>query len=162
MRLSNSFGFALFLLLLREKHRVFLLICLFLLITKVFLKFKRILFGKNIRLCAFKCPEGSMGPFNGFSLFHYNHVTLLTHCLAPMGGKTPWPLLVKFHMRMCKRYQETSTSHNKQNKIRKLPYFHKKLTLSLIHCLSLMHASKGILNLPTSSLHLCLPFQQNH
>ena len=26
--------------------------------------------------------------------------------------------------------------------------------------LSLMHASKGILNLPTSSLHLCSPFQQ--
>ena len=25
----------------------------------------------------------------------------------------------------------------------------------------LMHASKGILNLPTSSLHLCSPFQQN-
>ena len=25
-----------------------------------------------------------------------------------------------------------------------------------------MHASKGILNLPTSSLHLCSPFQQNH
>ena len=46
--------FALFLLLLREKHQVFLLICLFLLITKVFIKFKRILFGKNIRLCAFK------------------------------------------------------------------------------------------------------------
>ena len=54
MRLSTSFGFALFLLLLPEKHRVFLLICLFLLITKVFIKFKRILFGKNIRLCAFK------------------------------------------------------------------------------------------------------------
>ena len=49
MRLSNSFGFTLFLILLREKHEVFLLICLFLLITKVFLKFKRILFGKNIR-----------------------------------------------------------------------------------------------------------------
>ena len=57
MRLSNSFGFALFLLLLREKHRVFLLICLFLLITKVFIKFKRILFGKNIRLCAFKSKD---------------------------------------------------------------------------------------------------------
>ena len=54
MRLSNSFGFALFLLLLREKHGVFLLICLFLLITKVFIKFKRILFGKHIRLCSFK------------------------------------------------------------------------------------------------------------
>ena len=54
MRLSNSFGFTLFLLLLREKHEVFLLICLFLLITKVFLKFKRILFGKNIRWCTFK------------------------------------------------------------------------------------------------------------
>ena len=27
--------------------------------------------------------------------------------------------------------------------------------------LSLMHASKAILNLPTSSLHLCSPFQQN-
>ena len=53
MRLSNSFGFTLFLLLLREKHEVFLLICLFLLITKVFLKFKRILFGKNIRWCTF-------------------------------------------------------------------------------------------------------------
>ena len=26
---------------------------------------------------------------------------------------------------------------------------------------SLMHASKGILNLPTSILHLCSPFQQN-
>ena len=26
---------------------------------------------------------------------------------------------------------------------------------------SLMHTSKGILNLPTSSLHLCSPFQQN-
>ena len=25
----------------------------------------------------------------------------------------------------------------------------------------LMHASKAILNLPTSSLHLCSPFQQN-
>ena len=25
-----------------------------------------------------------------------------------------------------------------------------------------MHASKAILNLPTSSLHLCSPFQQNH
>ena len=37
MRLSNSFGFALFLLLLREKHGVFLLICLFLLITKYLL-----------------------------------------------------------------------------------------------------------------------------
>ena len=47
MRLSNSFGFTLFLLLLREKHEVFLLICLFLLITKVFLKFKRILFEKK-------------------------------------------------------------------------------------------------------------------
>ena len=56
MRLSNSFGFTLFLLLLREKHEVFLLICLFLLITKVFLKFKRILFGKNIRWCTFKSP----------------------------------------------------------------------------------------------------------
>ena len=54
MRLSNSFGFTLFLLLLREKHEVFLLICLFLLITKVFLKSKRILFGKNIRWCTFK------------------------------------------------------------------------------------------------------------
>ena len=49
MRLSNSFGFALFLLLLCEKHGVFLLICLFLLITKVFIKFKRILFDKHIR-----------------------------------------------------------------------------------------------------------------
>ena len=49
-----QFGFALFLLLLREKHGVFLLICLFLLITKVFIKFKRILFDKNIRLCTFK------------------------------------------------------------------------------------------------------------
>ena len=29
-----------------------------------------------------------------------------------------------------------------------------------IHC-TLMHASKGILNLHTSSLHLCSPFQQN-
>ena len=28
--------------------------------------------------------------------------------------------------------------------------------------INLMHASKGILNLPTSSLHLCSPFQQNH
>ena len=27
--------------------------------------------------------------------------------------------------------------------------------------LTLMHASKAILNLPTSSLHLCSPFQQN-
>ena len=54
MRLSNSFGFALFLLLLREKHGVVLLICLFLLITKVFIKFKRMLFGKHIRLCSFK------------------------------------------------------------------------------------------------------------
>ena len=53
MRLSNSFGFALFLLLLREKHGVFLLICLFLHITKVCIKFKRILFGKHIRLCSF-------------------------------------------------------------------------------------------------------------
>ena len=26
---------------------------------------------------------------------------------------------------------------------------------------TLMHASKGILNLPTSSFHLCSPFQQN-
>ena len=26
---------------------------------------------------------------------------------------------------------------------------------------TLMHASKAILNLPTSSLHLCSPFQQN-
>ena len=60
MRLSNSFGFALFLLLLREKHRVFLLICLFLLITKVFIKFKQILFGKNIRLCAFKKQAGKL------------------------------------------------------------------------------------------------------
>ena len=48
--------FTLFLLLLREKHEVFLLICLFLLITNVFLKFKRILFGKNIRWCTFKVP----------------------------------------------------------------------------------------------------------
>ena len=54
MRPSNSFDFALFLLLLREKHGVFLLICLFLLITKVFIKFKQILFDKNIRLCTFK------------------------------------------------------------------------------------------------------------
>ena len=60
MRLSNSFGFALFLLLLREKHRVFLLICLFLLITKVFIKFKRILFGKNIRLRAFKTNKAKI------------------------------------------------------------------------------------------------------
>ena len=49
MRLSNSFGFALFLLLLREKHGVFLLICLFLLITKVFIKFKRVLFDAPLR-----------------------------------------------------------------------------------------------------------------
>ena len=28
-------------------------------------------------------------------------------------------------------------------------------------CHTLMHASEGILNLPTSSLHLCSPFQQN-
>ena len=48
--LSNSFGFAIFLLLLREKkHGGFLLICLFLLLTKVFIKFKQILFDKNIR-----------------------------------------------------------------------------------------------------------------
>ena len=50
MRLSNSFDFAIFLLLLREKHGVFLLIFLFLLITKVFNKFKRILFDTKIRL----------------------------------------------------------------------------------------------------------------
>ena len=37
-----------------RKHGVFLLICLFLLITKVFIKFKRILFDKNIILCTFK------------------------------------------------------------------------------------------------------------
>ena len=37
------------LLLLREKHGVFLPICLFLLITKVFIKFKRFLFDKSIR-----------------------------------------------------------------------------------------------------------------
>ena len=33
----------------------------------------------------------------------------------------------------------------------------KKMFLAAL----LMHASKAILNLPTSSLHLCSPFQQN-
>ena len=68
MRLSNSFGFTLFLLLLREKHEVFLLICLFLLITKVFLKFKRILFGKNIRWCTFKIHPTKISKVGTFSL----------------------------------------------------------------------------------------------
>ena len=35
----------------------------------------------------------------------------------------------------------------------------KKIT-KMKRCI-FMHASKGILNLPTSSLHLCTPFQQN-
>ena len=47
MHLSNSFGFATFLLLLQEKPGVFLLICFFLLRAKVFIKFKRILFDKK-------------------------------------------------------------------------------------------------------------------
>ena len=46
MRLSNLLGFAM--LLLREKHGVFLLTCLFLLMTKVFIRFNWILFDKNI------------------------------------------------------------------------------------------------------------------
>ena len=74
MRLSNSFGFALFLVLLREKHGVFLLICLFLLITKVFIKFKRILFGKHIRLCSFISREV---PVNfSFSLVLYSSIQI--------------------------------------------------------------------------------------
>ena len=68
MCLSNSFGFALFLLLLHGKHGVFLLICLFLLITKVFIKFKPILFGKHIRLCSFNQLKNSILDLN----LHYN------------------------------------------------------------------------------------------
>ena len=35
-------------------------------------------------------------------------------------------------------------------------------TLQQLNFIIFMHASKAILNLPTSSLHLCSPFQQNH
>ena len=81
MRLSDSFGFALFSLLLREKHPVFLLICLFLLITKVFIKFKQILFRKNIRLCAFK---GSKVKFKDVPIE------------LKINGNDPYDLLDKF------------------------------------------------------------------
>ena len=37
----------------------------------------------------------------------------------------------------------------------------QSLKLYTDYKLELMHASKDILNLPTSSLHLCSPFQQN-
>ena len=41
-------------------------------------------------------------------------------------------------------------------------YVRTRGTIFLNHgFIVLMHASKGILNLPTSSLHLCSPFQQN-
>ena len=86
MRLSNSFGFTLFLLLLREKDGVFLLICLFLLITKVFLMFKRILFGKNIRWCTFNQMIYIMYLWNRltlllllFSIYNYINVVYLTY-----------------------------------------------------------------------------------